>query len=177
MSFSPPPANASGGYTLIWLNSKFIVIVLHLPKIQEEEYKAYSLALSLCFSTHDRANAQDFNPAPCKHQTMSTSSLLACKSPITTSANFGLLFNCFLPCTIIWFFKSMAKVQNYILAYNTAFIDYHMSSYNVSKITRKTLFFLIIEKLIIIHTCSLIISLYYIIMTSQNINFKIGVKV
>ena len=60
MSFSPPPANTSGGYTLIWLDSKFIFIVLHLPKIQEEEYKAYSLALSLCFSTHDRANAQDF---------------------------------------------------------------------------------------------------------------------
>lgn len=81
MSFSPPTANASGGYTLILLDSRFIFIVLHLPKIQEEEYKAYSLALSLCFSTHDRANAQDFYSAPYKLQTMSTSSLLAFKHP------------------------------------------------------------------------------------------------
>ena len=117
---------------LLTVNSIFIFVVLHLSKTEEDEYKVYPQALSQCSSTHDRASARDFYPTPCKLQTMSTSSPLACKhpcldrtkisrilslfkhivylfvyhtnfaslSPITTSANFGLLFNCFLPCTI-----------------------------------------------------------------------------
>ena len=40
-NFSPPPTNASGGYTLIWLNLKFIFIVPHLPRTQEEEYNTF----------------------------------------------------------------------------------------------------------------------------------------
>ena len=119
MSFSPPPANASGGYTLIWLNSKFIFIVHHLPKIQEEEYKAYSLALSLCFSTHDRANAQDFYSAPYKsskqwvHHRCSLASIRQLEELVSHH----------------W--------DSYILAYNTAFTDtyfesaYILSCYNI----------------------------------------------
>ena len=41
--FSPLPANASRGYTIIWLNFNFFFIILHLPKTQEEEYKVYSI--------------------------------------------------------------------------------------------------------------------------------------
>ena len=35
-------------------------IIPRLPKTQEEEYKVYPWASSLCFSAHKRANAQDF---------------------------------------------------------------------------------------------------------------------
>ena len=56
-------------------------IIPHLPKTQEEEYKVYPWASSLCFSAHKRANAPFFYPVPCKHQTTSTSSLPACRHP------------------------------------------------------------------------------------------------
>ena len=36
MKFNPPPANANGGYTIIWLNFNFIFIVFHLPKTLEK---------------------------------------------------------------------------------------------------------------------------------------------
>lgn len=35
-------------------------IIPRLPKTQEEDYKVYPWASSLCFSAHKRANAQDF---------------------------------------------------------------------------------------------------------------------
>ena len=86
---SPPSAQANGDYTLIWLNIKFIFIVLHLPKTQEEEYKVYPLALSLCLSIHNRANALDFYSTSCKLQTMSTSLQLSCRHPNITGKIIG----------------------------------------------------------------------------------------
>lgn len=57
-------------------------IIPRLPKTQEEEYKVYPWALSLCFLVHHkRAIAPDFYPVPCMHQTTSTSWHRACRHP------------------------------------------------------------------------------------------------